>query len=56
MRLQEWVLILVVVEDVLVRDMFLSMALKMRGLNPCCGGRCSSTAEAAGDKKIAGLS
>ena len=37
------VLILVVVEDVLVR-MELGMKLSSAmSLNPCCGGRCSST-------------
>ena len=38
-----WVLILVVVEDVLVQLNFtLSKEMFVR-LNPCCGGRCSST-------------
>ena len=37
------VLILVVVEDVLVLMMLFCTAKCHAGLNPCCGGRCSST-------------
>ena len=39
---QDVVLILVVVEDVLVH-LFKAKCLGEDGLNPCCGGRCSST-------------
>ena len=37
------VLILVVVEDVLVLRHTAMSARQIAGLNPCCGGRCSST-------------
>ena len=37
------VLILVVVEDVLVRATVQLNAQDFTSLNPCCGGRCSST-------------
>ena len=37
------VLILVVVEDVLVPITLKFKAMIKEGLNPCCGGRCSST-------------
>ena len=37
------VLILVVVEDVLVLDCEPFESIKFDSLNPCCGGRCSST-------------
>ena len=37
------VLILVVVEDVLVHGKVDANASVNPGLNPCCGGRCSST-------------
>ena len=37
------VLILVVVEDVLVRLTTLTSKRFIKSLNPCCGGRCSST-------------
>ena len=37
------VLILVVVEDVLVLKVSSKVMYKTTGLNPCCGGRCSST-------------
>ena len=39
------VLILVVVEDVLVLRLQQLMMLRSMSLNPCCGGRCSSTEE-----------
>ena len=37
------VLILVVVEDVLVPEVHKFVVPTEKGLNPCCGGRCSST-------------
>ena len=37
------VLILVVVEDVLVHAKRFTNVVGTKGLNPCCGGRCSST-------------
>ena len=40
---EEIVLILVVVEDVLVHELNFTLREEMFGLNPCCGGRCSST-------------
>ena len=39
----ENVLILVVVEDVLVRHSWVRVISPLMSLNPCCGGRCSST-------------
>ena len=39
------VLILVVVEDVLVPIRQVAMGAAAVRLNPCCGGRCSSTYE-----------
>ena len=41
------VLILVVVEDVLVLISLVMMVVGELCLNPCCGGRCSSTRQSA---------
>ena len=38
-----YVLILVVVEDVLVQRKLVWFRSPLGSLNPCCGGRCSST-------------
>ena len=40
---KQQVLILVVVEDVLVQLKILLLIQFLISLNPCCGGRCSST-------------
>ena len=49
-----WVLILVVVEDVLVLRLHQPSDTARVCLNPCCGGRCSSTMsrELTDDEKL----
>ena len=46
-KMLKQVLILVVVEDVLVLHEEGQGGAPVLGLNPCCGGRCSSTVEPA---------